>query len=488
MNKLIKISIWLTLSELAFNLSGYVIHAFLGRFLGPAEYGRFSLVITFSTMIVILIGRGIPISMSKYLSEIHDGKKEDILFIKKRAARLQMTVIGLITAIYFFASPLFARLLHDESLTNLFRISSLIIPSFAVAAFYISYFNGIHQFNKQSTLKFVRSGARVLVILGMGYLWKTGGAIIGQALAPLSVFIAAFFLDPFRKIKFSVDKSKEEIREMTARIFKFAWPVTLFLLFYELMITIDLYLIKSILRDDHQAGLYNAALTVGRIPYYAFYFLSILLLPKISQSVARKMEEKTKKILTLSFRFMLMLLIPSIALLSYFSPSAIRFFYGAKYTDAAPAMSILVFGVGFLTIFYILTFVLNGAGKNRVPMIFSIIGAVLNATLNYFFIQRMGLIGSALATTITAFVVMVPAIIYASKNFSFFLQPRSIFKYLTASGIIYFIAVHFFGQGRFIFFIWSAVLFIAYFGLLFLFKEIKKSDWDFFFQSISHKK
>lgn len=199
MSSLLRASIWLTLAELTFNLSGYVIHSFLGRFLGPAEYGRFSLVITLTTMIVILIGRGVPIAMSKYLSEFLDDKGQ-ALTIRRRAAFIQFILVATITLIYFFLAPVFAKLLGDETLTPLFRISSLIIPTFALASFYIYYFNGLQEFGKQSILKFVRSIAKVGFILGLGYYFKTTGAIIGQALAPLSVFFRCLYFRSSKKI------------------------------------------------------------------------------------------------------------------------------------------------------------------------------------------------------------------------------------------------------------------------------------------------
>ena len=48
----------MTLSEIIFNLSGYVIHSVAGRVMGPADYGRYGLVVTMTTMIIILIGNG----------------------------------------------------------------------------------------------------------------------------------------------------------------------------------------------------------------------------------------------------------------------------------------------------------------------------------------------------------------------------------------------------------------------------------------------
>ena len=107
---LVRASIWLTISELIFNFSGYVIHSVLGRTLGPAEYGRYSLII-FSTMIVVLVGRGIPIAMSKYLSEIRKDNPEQIPHIKKTSALVQVILIGSVTIFYFLFAPVFCKTL-----------------------------------------------------------------------------------------------------------------------------------------------------------------------------------------------------------------------------------------------------------------------------------------------------------------------------------------------------------------------------------------
>jgi stage V sporulation protein B len=157
------------------------------------------------------------------------------------------------------------------------------------------------------------------------------------------------------------------------------------------------------------------------------------------------------------------------------------------YVDASAAMSILSFGFGFLTVFYIITFVLNGAGKNKIPMYLSILGAVLNTLLNFFFIRRWGIIGSAMATSITAFIILIPAIIYTSKNVCSFLQINSIIKYFLASSFIYLLAIRFFPQGPLVFFVWSAILMIVYFAILSIMMEIKKADWRQFYNLIFKK-
>ncbi len=480
MSNIIKASIWLTLSELFFNLSGYVTHSVLGRTLGPAEYGRYGLIITIATMIVVLIGRGVPVAMSKYLSEIYKTNPGEIKHIKKVSLEVQVILIGFTTLIYYFLAPVFAYLLHDNSLTPLFKLSSLIIPTFAGASFYVYYFTGIHQFNIQSALKFFRGLSKIFFIILLAMLFKTKGAIVGHILAPLSVFLLAFIFDQkniqpkLKKYsKFKIQNSKFGAR----RLLHFAWPITLFMLFYEIMITIDLYMVKGLLQNDTLTGFYNASLTIGRLPFYAFYFLTIILLPKISETTAQKSNKQTKQVMASAMRFLFMLIIPATTLLAIFAPSALQLFYGSAYAGAVNALRILAIGLGFLTVFYILAFVLNGAGHNKIPMWTALGGMITNSILNFYLIPHLGIMGAAIATTTTSFLIMVIAILKTEKYVASFLNFIPILKYFITTAVISIIASYL-PQGKFIFIFWSTLLIIFYFFILWLLKEIKKADLE----------
>jgi len=482
-SSIVRASFWLVLSELTFNLSGYFVHSFLGRFLGPADYGRYSLIITFSTMVVVLIGRGVPIAMSKYLGEVRK-KPYLVKFIKKESAKVQTFIIAPITLIYFLLSPLFARALNDSSLTNLFRISSLVIPAFALASFYFYYYTGIHAFTKQAFLKFIRALAKLFFVPVFGYFFGVIGALIGHALAPFTVFVDAYFIDPFRKVKIASQETINTYNFSKKKLLKFAWPMIIFMIFYEIMISIDLYLVKALLKNDLLAGYYSAALTVGRIPFYAFYFLTIILLPKISETTSQKLDQETSIILKKSMRFLMMFIWPSVALLAAFAPSAIRFFYGARYSDAGKTLAIISVGMGFLTVFYVLAFVLSGAGKNKIPMKITIVGAILNASLGALLIPKYEIIGAAIATTVTSFLVMAAALIAANLKILPFFEIASSIKFAFFSSFIFWLGSAFFPQGRFIFLLWSILLFLFYLGLLFVSKELTRKDWQFFVSSL----
>lgn len=484
-NFLLKSAFWLTVSEVIYNLSGYIIHSAVGRILGPAEYGRYGLVVTLTTMIIILIGNGVPTAMSKYLSEFFESNPEMIPAIKKQALRLQTIIIGSITVIFFLISPLIAKILGDPSLTNLFQISTLIIPAFAAASFYFYYYTGIHKFNLQSILKTFRSIFRVIAIVLLAYFFGVQGSIAGYVIAPLAVFLVAYFID-------KIWVSKKYPRSETAtfewkKLANYAWPITLFMLFYELFISIDLYLVQGILKNEHLTGIYNGSLTVARIPYYLFYALTIILLPVISKSTSQNNHKETFSVISSSLRLMLVLLFPGVILMSVYSRQILTLFYGKAFAEGALAMSVLSVGVGFLTIFYVLSFVMNGAGKVKTPMWITFFGLILNTIFNYILIKSYGILGSAIATTITSFCIMTVMLYFISKNFAVSIQLKSLLKIIIAS-VVLFISTSFLPVSVSLFIVSSLIAGGIYFAILYLLKEISPADLEMVKGLISKKK
>ena len=503
MSTLIKSTFLVLLSEIIYNLSGYVIQASMGRFLGPADYGRFAIIVTLTTMTIVLVGQSIPTAMSKYLSEVFVREKELIPVIKAQTIKIQTILVGAVTVLFFLISPLIALALGDPSLTNLFRLSSLIIPAFAAASFYFYYYTGLHRFKIQAFLKTNRGILRIVFIIGLAYLLNPyglalQGAILGYAVAPLVLFLMGWWIDRFKVRKelqvasietqhaaslWSVAKPSFDWRKLAT----FAWPVTIFLIAYQFLNTIDLYLVKGILHSDALTGIYNAAYTLGSIPYNLFYALTIVLLPAISKSTSANNNEETKKIIGESLRFLAMFLLPICLLMAYFSVPLINIFYSHAFAAAAPIMSLYVLAEGFLTVFYILTFILNGAGKVKIPMFVALVGLLLNTVVTYFLIKSYGLMGAAAGTTFMAFVVMLIGLIYTHREFGYLFPLKNFLKIITAS-VLMMLAAFLFPRTGYIFILYSAILFAFYLFLLWIFKEIKKEDMEIFSKILRRKK
>jgi stage V sporulation protein B len=464
---------WLALAELSFYVSGFIVHAAAGRILGPADYGIYGLIVTLTILIASLVGNGIPIAMSKFLSSALAKDRDSIRAIKIKSAIGQIMLMGSITAVFFFGAPLIAWLLRDPTLTRLLRISAFIIPCFSADSFYFYYYTGIHQFNMQSILKGLRSVMRIAIIVGLGYFFALEGLIAGYIFVPLSVFLTALIIDRLIYARrFPGQPGKEfEIK----KVMRYALPITGFLVLYEAMISLDLFAVKSLLRDDYLTGIFNGALTISRIPNYLFYALTIVLLPVISHSAASEDRQKTNAAVAKSLRIMTMLLVPAVALIIAYAAPLMAFFFGAEYAFGGPILQILAVGVGLLTLFYVMSFAFQGAGLTHIPLRIALFGMVLNAALNLILVPIYGPQGSAIATFITALFVIAVFSYHLKNDFNATLPILSILKMLFAGSAIFTLAL--FLPSRNLLFIPSgALLFTVYLAILYFTRELASSD------------
>jgi stage V sporulation protein B len=164
-----------------------------------------------------------------------------------------------------------------------------------------------------------------------------------------------------------------------------------------------------------------------------------------------------------------------VTLLIAYAPEVLRFFYGNAYLEAAETMQIYSVGVGFLTIFYVLAFALNGAGKNRIPMTLTFFGVAFVVLLNLFFIPRFGITGAAMATTIASAVLMLAILIYTKLYFKAHIPLRLLLlSSLSAFGI--WLAAQYLPGDHLLFILWGAILTSLYFAALKLLGIITTED------------
>lgn len=401
MSKLKYSFIILAAAELIYNISSYAINIGLGRMLGVAAFGRYSLVIGFTTMIILLVSRGIPTAMNKRISE-NLQKWNTIRAIRKTSAKIQSLIIVMITTLFYLLAPTFAELFHDRTLIPLFHISALIIPAFALSSFHVSYFNGLKFFKAMTTLKIARGVFRILWILGLAYTFSLNGAIYGSILAPLSVWLTAILIEYFFMKKVAQSVQKKDITYPWPKIISYAGTFMLFVLFYEFYIRADMYMIKIITGSDENTGLYNAAFTIALIPYYVMFALTFILFPTMSELTKQNDFVRIRAILIKVFLFLFATLIPTAIIMTLTSEMLITLFFGHKFIDAAPLIPLLVGGTLFSTVFYVLASVFNGAGMNRIPIMITIIAIIGSISANMFFLPLYGISATAIIFSSTA--------------------------------------------------------------------------------------
>ena len=172
---------------------------------------------------------------------------------------------------------------------------------------------------------------------------------------------------------------------------------------------------------------------------------------------------------------MLMLLVPTALMIHATSSKLINLFYSSDYVAAAHPLGILVFGISFLSATLALATIMQGYGVPSIPLAIFLILIPANICLQIIMIPRYELFGAALATSLTCLTGLIISCAYIKKLFKILVDLISFIKIVLASSIIYYIALKFSFNGFLLIFSYIG-LFLLYFLILLLIKEIKRKD------------
>ncbi|HLC56231.1 MAG TPA: flippase [Candidatus Nanoarchaeia archaeon] len=453
-------TIYLIIAQIVMIISGYLTHFVLGRYLGPESYGTYGLILTIATTLNLILTSGIPTSVSKFIAE-QESRSKSIL---KKALKIQLIFSIIISLLFLASAHLISTLLQDSSLTNYFRLMSIVIIPYSLFSILIGYFNGKRLFKTQAILNILYSIARAAAIIGLAFLFHLYGTIIAFMISPIIILIIALYLS--RK-----DKSQDNsISSLT--LIKYAIPISIFAVIFNFVQTLDLYFVKSLLKQDILTGYYTASITISRVPLYILASLTIVILPLISNSLNDR--ERTKRLINSSTKYALIALMPLTILFATTSKKIISLFYSNVYSPASTSLSILTIAIFFFTIYVFFSAILNGAGKQRVPMYIILFLLVIDFFLLNYLVPKYQLTGAAISTLIVSFLAFLLSSIVVYKEFKALISFRSLVRILFASLIL--LAPLFYTLNKYFLPLEYIVLTLLYLIILYLFKEIRKQD------------
>ena len=183
-------------------------------------------------------------------------------------------------------------------------------------------------------------------------------------------------------------------------------------------------------------GFYNAADPISRIPLVISLSVSTVLLPATAEAYALKNHKLLQEYVTDCLRYSILTVLPLCVLISVFSTPIITLLFGSVYTPGAGVLSILVIGMSFYSIYMICSSILQGTGNPRLPMIILLLGTALNVILNAVLVYNKGIIGAAIGTTLTTFILMVVIMYFVIKNTKISIPWKNILLILTANVIL----------------------------------------------------
>lgn len=384
-------AILVTAASAVFVLSGYVVNVWLGRLLGPADYGRFGIVIGVVTMLNVIQNTSVPHAVARTVAHAPE-LAESVL---RRGAVLQLTVSILLGGGLMLAAPLIAQVLGDAELTDVARLAALTLVPYGGLALLIAFHNGTREYVRQAVSSATYAVAKAVGAVGLAHLFQLPGAIGGYVVAALVGCLVSWrSIGPVR--------STIPYRHLIA----FAAPIAIYAIASVALMSVDIFFVKAGSVDARAAGYYAASQSISRIPFYLMSGLAAVVLPGVAASMQRG-DEAARRTAAHAVRWSLVIVVPLVALMAPTSGALIQLLYSSEYRPGASALAILVPAIGALAISSILGGLLAGLGRPWPPAALASAGVIVTIVACVVLVPIAGVEGAAIATLMGSAVALL---------------------------------------------------------------------------------
>lgn len=444
---------------------GYLTHMWIGRVLGPAPYGIYGLILSVQTIFGIFLTLGVPAAVARFVAQ----REENAQAILQQSLRVQSVVAVIMSVLAVATAPVVAFFLHDKTLVPYLLFVAPVIFFQAFYPIYTQFLSGIHRFNRQATLTSIYAVAKLAGAITFIYSFQVYGAFAGFAVGGI---IAALFGWHWTKHTGGNKPHHIPLKELLS----FAGTYVLMLVGLQILISLDLFMVKALLKNDVSAGYYNAAVTLSRIPYFLLQALSFILLPSVSAlTKPGASHDKAATFIRDALRYLIALIVPSVAFGAATSRSLVTLFFSTRFLPAAPVLTVLMVGLGALAFYQLLANIVAGAGKTNVALAITCLLIVISFSTGIMLIPRFGLLGAASATTSAGIIGFALLSAYTFKTFRIPVPVKSTFNIVLAT----FLAVlptYIWQPPAYFLPLQYLLLFVIYIACLFALREIQPKD------------
>ena len=404
-SKLVKGSAIILIGNIIFRIGGYVQRFIMATLLGPAAYGIWGLTTPFQGIFQTLSAAGLPPAIAKYVSEYTALEEEDLARQTIFTALKIMLFLGIFFGfvMVFIAAPIFTDFFGKPEALLPLRAVGLMTPFSVIVGAFRGAFQGVY---KMEYILYTRAIEQIVMILA------------GTAVAAASaVYIFKRYMNKYiapRNPDFDFPLKAE--LKLAGRLVKFAIPVSITGLAEMGIYSICTFIMGAFLTAA-AVGYFTAADPIARLPLIVSISLATTILPAVSEAYALKDRKQLQKYVNDAYKYGMVLVIPMCVGIAVFAKEILGlvYFTNGAYMNGGAALSILVIGMTFYSIYSISGSILQGIGNPRIPMYILLLGCVATAFLGYYFIPIYGIAGGALATTITSLGMMIPMVIITHR-------------------------------------------------------------------------
>lgn len=418
------------------SLSTFFLLPIITKTLGTYDYGLWAQINITVSLISSLALMGLSMSFVRFLSSETEKKKireavYSILFF--------VTVSGFLASfiLYVFAEPLATFGFKDSGATYFVQAGSLLILVNVIESVSLFYFRVFRQIQKFSYLTLFETFGKLLFIL---ILLKMGYGLLGVIAATLIVqgliFLIAFVII-VSQIGLVIPRFTY-IREYL----QFSLPLTPNALIRWVTESSDRYMVTYFL-GLCSVGVYSAACSIGNLIQLFVTPLQLILLPELSKLFDENKMDEVRIYMSHSLRYFLIIAIPAVFGLSALAKPLLGILTTQDFISGWFVIPIIAFAGLLAGIFQIFVNTMFLIKETKSATYINIIAAVSNVLINLILIPTVGILGAALSTLISYFLMAMLCVHISLKHFKLDFYFLDFAKSIVSSMSMYFLVSSF---------------------------------------------
>ncbi len=391
----------------------------------------------YSTLLVIS-SAGLPTAISRMVAE--RSAIGDIAGAKRvfRKSQLLLSIIGIVTtALMYFGADTLARMTVGPLAAPSFRVMAPALLIVSVMCSYRGYLQGLQQMTGTAMSQLAEQAGKLAIGLYLAARWMPRGleygamgAVAGVTISELLalIVVGAFYLFRKRDLELTETTLSEPSSDkgIIRGLLAIAIPVTIGASIMPITGIVDASLIKNTLMsigfDEAAASMRYVALrsnvtNIINMPAVLTIALAMSLVPAISAARTAKDQKAIHTVSAMGIKLAMFIGIPCAVGLFALAAPAIDLLYkidDQRLAIASALMRTSAIGVIFLSLVQTLTGILQGAGKQHIPVINLFIGGVVKVVLMLTLMRNpaIEIQGAAISTTACYIVAGVLDAIY----------------------------------------------------------------------------
>jgi len=379
----------------------YVYRVMMARWLGPEQYGLFSMAFS-AFMIAMFFGKlGLPQGINRFISKYRGvGDDPRVRGTIRSAFQITLPASVLTGGVIFLAAPLLGRhVFHEPGVVPLLRIFAVAIPLRTFLKDITVMFEAFKRMDYFSLVEHIVQSA--LLVLMTAALIHAGFGVIGAAAAyALSIATAGalgFYLLQARVFPVFGDAVpvRRELVAYSLPLFASGMIGTISGDIDNIMLG---YFANTAAAD---VGVYNAAMPTGRLIQALGIPFGTVIFPIVSERLGRGDEAEARRLMHATLRWTLAVVLPATLLLILFSSPVLRLLFGGEYVGGSVVLAVIAASAFLSVVLTPITKFLPAKDKTTWMMANSAAATVLNILLNIVLIPQYGILGAGIATTVS---------------------------------------------------------------------------------------